>query len=71
MTKMGEYKDPAARRRYKVEWDAANTRHIGIKLNARTDADIIQALEGLDSVQGYIKQLIREDIARREQPMED
>lgn len=36
-----------------------------IDLNRNTDGDIIVWLEGKDNRQGYIKRLIREDMARR------
>lgn len=42
-----------------VEWVKANTTHIGLKLNNRTDADIIHKLSQVDSKQGYIKEAIR------------
>ena len=45
-------------------WDAANTRQIKLKLNIRTDKDILDKLDRTDNVQGYIKALIREDIKR-------
>ncbi len=35
-----------------------------MNLNRKTDADIIAKLETVSSKQGYIKRLIREDIAR-------
>ena len=40
-----------------------NTRLMSIRLNLNTDADIIQRLEEVDSKQGYIKKLIRQDMA--------
>lgn len=52
-----------AQRRAVKKYDAENTRQIHLKLNLKTDADILQHLEKQESVQGYIKQLIREDIA--------
>lgn len=36
-----------------------NTTHIGIKLNNRTDADILEYIEGKPSKQGEIKRLVR------------
>ena len=45
-------------------WDAANTKRIQLKLNIRTDADILAHLEQTENVQGYIKHLIREDIKK-------
>ena len=46
------------------KYDAANTKQVHLKLNTKTDADIIRRLEGMDNVQGYIKSLIREDMGR-------
>ena len=44
-------------------YDAANTVRVQMKLNRRTDADILARLESIENKQGYIKMLIREDIA--------
>lgn len=38
-----------------------------LKLNTHTDGDIIDKLSKQDSMQGYIKRLIREDIAKNGQ----
>ena len=46
------------------KYDAANTKQIHLKLNIKTDADIIKCLDGMKNVQGYIKSLIREDMGR-------
>lgn len=40
------------------EYEAQNTRFIGLKLNKKTDNDILQALEG-KPMQTEIKRLIR------------
>ena len=48
-------------------YDRENTRRINLKLNNKTDADIISQLEKLKSsegIQGYLKRLIREDMKR-------
>lgn len=45
-------------------YDRYNTKGFYLKLNIKTDADIIKALSTKKSKQGYIKQLIREDLAR-------
>ena len=42
----------------KKEWGKRNTTFIGLKLNNRTDRDILQALEG-KAKQTEIKRLIR------------
>lgn len=43
-------------------YDAGNTRKFGMKLNRKTDAAIIDKLESVDSIQGYVKELIRRDL---------
>lgn len=57
-------KNTEARIRANAKYNAANTKQIPIRLNINTDKDIIAKLETVDSVAGYIKQLIREDIKR-------
>lgn len=44
-------------------YDAANTTQFKLKLNLTTDADILARLDEQESKQGYIKALIRADIA--------
>lgn len=41
-----------------------NVIQLNIRLNKKTDADIIAALESVSNKQGYIKELIRLDILR-------
>lgn len=45
----------------KEKYDKANTVFIGLKLNIRTDSDILEALEG-KSRQTEIKRLIRQSL---------
>ena len=45
-----------------AKYDKANIKGLYIKLHKEKDADIIQKLDTVKSKQGYIKQLIREDI---------
>ena len=45
-------------------YDKKNTRLFHLKLNLKTDADIILWLESQGSIQGSIKRLIREEIER-------
>ena len=45
-------------------YDKKNTRRINLKLNIKTDADIILWLEAQESIQGAVKRLIREEIDR-------
>lgn len=50
----------------KARYDAEHTQQIRLKLNTGTDADILEELNRQPNKQGYIKQLIREDIAKRQ-----
>lgn len=48
-----------------AKYNEANIKQYVIKLNVKTDADIIEFFENLEgSRQGYIKQLIRDDMQR-------
>lgn len=53
-----------AQKMAQARYDKRNTRQINLKLNIRTDADVLEKLESVDSMQGYIKRLIREDVAK-------
>lgn len=55
-----------AQRRASAKYDAKATRQYHLKLNLKTDADIIAALDAQPSAQGYIKTLIRADLASRQ-----
>lgn len=44
------------------KYQAEKTRLMSIRLNIKTDADIIAKLEMVGSKQGYIKELIRKDM---------
>jgi cell filamentation protein len=44
---------------YKETWDRENTTQFKLKLNNRTDRDILEWLDGLDNKQGSVKELIR------------
>ena len=52
--------------RAQAKYDAEHTKRISLKLNLRTDVDIIKWSWRQRSVQGSIKHLIREAIAREE-----
>ena len=47
------------------KYDSANTTQFHLKLNNKTDADIIRMLRESDNAQGYIKALIRADMTRK------
>lgn len=46
-------------------YDAVNTTQLKLKLNLKTDTDILKKLEEVGNKQGYIKALIRADIASK------
>ena len=50
-----------AQKRAVAKYEKANIRRIVIKLNRNTDQDIIEHLNNIENVQGYIKELIRRD----------
>lgn len=51
-----------ARLRANKKYDDANTKQYKLKLNIKTDADVIEKLESVENRQGYIKALVRQDI---------
>lgn len=46
----------------RTRYDAKNTKQYKLKLNLNTDKDIIGKLADVNSMQGYIKELIRRDL---------
>ena len=48
----------------KARYDSKTAKYYSLKLNTNTDKDIIDRLAAEESVQGYLKRLIREDIER-------
>ena len=46
------------------KYDKANTKQIHLKLNRRTDKDVLARLDEVPSKQAYVKRLIREDLER-------
>lgn len=51
-----------ARKKSSKRYDKANTRQVMLKLNVRTDADILGKLDSVGNKQGYIKALILRDM---------
>lgn len=47
-----------------AKYDAENTRQIHLKLNCRTDVDVLEKLDSVANKQGYIKELIRADLRK-------
>lgn len=54
-----------AQKKATAKYDAAHTKQVMLKFNLSTDADILDKLESVGNRQGYIKELIRKDIANR------
>lgn len=46
------------------KYDAQNTVQLKLKLNKKTDADILEWLNSLDNKQGAIKEVIREHLCK-------
>lgn len=46
------------------KYDNANTVQFRMKLNKKTDEDILKKLEEVDNKQGYVKKLIRDDLSK-------
>lgn len=44
------------------KYDERMTRQFNLKLNIKTDADVIKKLDSIANKQGYIKRLIRMDM---------
>ena len=45
-------------------YDEKNTVRISLKLNSNTDADILSMLQAKKNKQGYIKELLKNDLDR-------
>ena len=60
---------------YNAVYDRENTTRLAVKLNNTTDRDILDFLTTIPNKQGYIKDLIRSDMAARklisDQPIAD
>jgi len=52
-----------AQKRAQARYNRQSTRQVPIRLNVHTDADILAKLDSVDSKAGYVKRLIRADIA--------
>ena len=56
-----------ARKRAQMKYNKEHTKQVTLRLNKRTEADIIEWLDKADNKQGYIKSLIRADMHRAEE----
>lgn len=52
-----------ALKRAQAKYDKRNCVQVNLKLNKSTDKDILDKLQAVENKQGYIKDLIRLDIA--------
>ena len=55
-------KSTEAQLKASAKYDKSNTKSIFLKLNIKTDADVLKHLETVRNKQGYIKELIRKDM---------
>lgn len=51
-----------AKKQANAKYDRTHTKSILLKLNKQTDSDVLALLENKDNRQGYIKELIRNDL---------
>ena len=54
-----------------ARWEADNCVRVTLKLNKRTDAEILELVSSADSMQGIIKQALREYLANHKEERED
>lgn len=48
-----------AQRRASAKYDKSNVKYYGLKLNIKTDADLINLLDRQENIQGFIKDKLR------------
>ena len=53
-----------AQKKAQAKYDARTAKYISLKLNIKTDADLIDLLSKQQNVQGYIKGLIRAELKK-------
>ena len=61
---MDERRSTESQIKASMKYNKANTASVRLALNLKTDADIIEHLNGTGNKQGYIKALIRADMTR-------
>lgn len=62
---MAKKKQVSTTAKSKMRYTAENTKQIKFNFNLKYDADILEHLSNQANKQGYIKNLIREDIAKQ------
>lgn len=49
---------------HNIEYQKENCKQFALKLNINTDSDIIEFMKNLDNKQGFIKELLRNEIKK-------
>jgi hypothetical protein len=52
---------------YLNQYEKENIRQIRLKINRKTEPELLEWIEKQGNIQGYIKQLIREDMEREKE----
>ena len=55
---------------YLAQYEKENLRQIRLKINRKTEPELLAWIEKQDNIQGYIKELIRKDMERAEEQKE-
>ena len=55
---------------YLAQYEKENLRQIRLKINRKTEPELLAWIEKQDNIQGYIKRLILEDMAMAEEQEE-
>ena len=50
---------------YMNKYEKENIRQIRLKINRKTEPDLVEWIEQQDNIQGYIKDLIRKDMEKQ------
>ena len=56
-----------AQTEYMVNYERENLRQIRLKINRKTEPDLLEWIEKQENIQGYIKRLIQEDMDREKE----
>ena len=52
---------------YLAKYEKENLRQIRLKINRKTELELLEWIEKQDNIQGYIKRLILEDMERKKE----
>ena len=55
-----------ANMKYMNQYEKENIRQIRLKINRKTEPELIEWIEKQGNIQGYIKRLIREDMEKQQ-----